>query len=286
MDLSYAFVIFINGVSLSLTYALMAIGFTLVFGVLRAINFAYGELLMVGAYVVWILSTANDVPFVVAIVAAIAVVGGVSLGIERGFFKPTRADPFRGFIISIGLMYVLQVIALLVFGPANKAVPVIFPGRIELLGSYFAIQKLALIPIIIGVIVAVWMFLERTKIGRAVRASIQDREAAALQGISQGRMCAIVMAIAGGLAGFAGGILSQGLSINPYFGTYFIVKAFIVVIVGGLGSVGGTLIAASLFGFLESILTSLVNPRITLLVDVVVLLFILAFRPRGFFGRE
>ncbi len=286
MDLSYAFIIFINGLSLSLTYALMAIGFTLVFGVLRAINFAYGELLMIGAYVTWWLFAANDVPFVVTIVAASAVVGGVSLGIERGLFKPTRADPFRGFIISVGLMYVLQVIALLVFGPANKAVPPIIPGRIELLGNYFAIQKLALIPAIIGVIVAVWMFLERTRFGRAVRASIQDREAAALQGISQQKMCAIVMAIAGGLAGLAGGILSQGVSINPYFGTYFIVKAFIVVIVGGMGSVGGTLLAASLFGFLESALSAMINPRITFLVDIVVLLFILAFKPRGFFGRE
>ena len=137
-----------------------------------------------------------------------------------------------------------------------------------------------------SVIAGVWTFLERTKFGRAVRACIQDREAAALQGINRNRMSIIVMGMSGGLAGLAGGIISQTFAVGPYFGTAMIMKAFIVVIVGGMGSVGGTLVASFLFGFLDSTLASLVNPRITILVDVLVLLVILAVRPRGLFGRD
>jgi len=286
MEFGYALQIFVNGLSLSFTYALMAIGLSLVFGVLRVFNFAHGELLMIGGYAVWVLFAANGVPFPIAAIAAAALVAGVALTIERGFFRPTRTDPFRGFIISLGLMSVIQVIALLIFGPLNKTVPTIIPGRIEFLSTSFSIQRLILMPVTATVIAGVWFFLERTRLGRAVRACIEDREAASLQGISQKKLSTLVMAIAGGLAGLAGGIISQGISINAYFGANFIIKAFIVVVVGGMGSIGGTMVASLLFGFLDSTISSLINPRIIILVDVVVLLFILAFKPRGFFGRE
>jgi len=154
------------------------------------------------------------------------------------------------------------------------------------LDTFFSIQRIVLIPVIASVIAGVWLFLERTKFGRAVRACIQDSEAAALQGISLNRMSAMVMVIAGGLAGLAGGIMSLTVAVGPYFGAVIIIKAFIVVIIGGMGSVGGTLIAALIFGFLDSTVSTLINPRITVLLDVVVLLFILTFRPRGLFGRD
>jgi len=210
----------------------------------------------------------------------------VALAVEKGLFKPTREDPFRGFILSLGLVYVLQVTALLIFGSRDKSLPLALPGRIEMLGTFISIQRIVLIPVIDSVIAGVWMFLERTKFGRALRACIQDREAAALQGINRDRMSFIAMGMAGGLAGLAGGIISQTVAVGPYFGATMILKAFIVVIVGGMGSVGGTLVASLLFGFLDSTLSTLVNPRITILVDVLVLLVILAFRPRGLFGRD
>jgi len=286
METSFALAVFINGLSLSSIYALMAIGLTLVFGVLRILNFAHGELLMIGGFVVWLVFAVYDLPFSLALLAAASFVAGVSLAIHRGLFRQTLDDPFRGFVISLGLLYILQVVALLIFGPRLKSVPLAIPGQIEIIGNSLSIQRLVMTITSLGMIAGVWFFLQRTKFGCAVRACIQDADAAALQGIGRNKMGAIVMAIAGGLAGLAGGIISQTFAVGPYFGAALIIKTFIVVVVGGMGSVGGTLAASFIFGFLDSTLQSLVDPRITVLVDVIVLMVILAFKPRGLFGRD
>lgn len=286
MQTGFILEIFLNGLSLSTTYALMAVGLTLVFGILRVLNFAHGELLMLGAFAAWVVFAVHDFPFPLALIAATFFVAGIALVIDRILLRRTRRDPFRGFIITLALVYVFQAAALLIFGGLGKSVPTAIPGQIEVLGSIISIQRIILIIATLSVMGGVWVFLERTKFGRAVRASIQDPEAASLQGIRLNTMCTIVMAIAGGLAGLAGGIISQTFAVSPYFGTAMIIKAFIVVIVGGMGSVGGTVVASLLFGFLDSSISSLVNPRLTILLDVVVLLVILAFRPRGLFGHE
>jgi len=285
VESGYVLQIVMNGLSLSFTYAVIAVGLSLIFGVLRVINFAHGELLMIGAYVVWVLVN-QGVPSPVGAIGAFAFVACVGIAIERGLFRPTRADPFRGFILSVGLMYILQVIALVIFGPLNKNIPSFLPGDIQLLGTSINTTRLALIPINAAIIAAVWFFLERTKYGRAIRACIQDPEAAALQGISRDRMSLLVMTMGAGISGLAGAILFQTMSVNAYFGANVILKAFIVVIVGGSGSIGGTVLASLMFGFLDSSISTLLSPRITILVDIFALLFILSFRPRGFFGRD
>lgn len=286
MDQGFALQLFVNGMSLSMTYALIAVGLTLIFGVVRILNFAHGELLMVGGFVMWVLFTKNDVPFPVAAVAAMFAVGGLALAIERGLFKRTRANPFMGLVISIVLVGILQVSALLLFGVIPHPSPAVIPGEIEIWGTSFNAQRLVLIPAIAGVMVLVWVLLERTRFGRAVRACIQDSEAASLQGISLDRMSAIVMFIGGALAGLAGALLCLTVPAGPYLGTFVILKAFIVVIIGGMGSVGGTIVAAFIFGFLDSTISTLVDPRLAIIAGVVLMLAVLAIRPRGLFGRE
>lgn len=286
MDQGFALQLFVNGMSLSMTYALMALGLTLIFGVVRILNFAHGELLMVGGFVMWVLFTKNDVPFPAAAAAAMFAVGGLALAIERGLFKPTRANPFMGLVISIALVGILQVSTLSLFGPLDKPSPLVIPGQVEIWGTLFSTQRLVLIPAIAGVMILVWVLLERTRFGRAVRASIQDSEAASLQGISLDRMSAIVMFIGGALAGLAGAILCLKVAVGPYLGTFVILKAFIVVIVGGMGSVGGTIVAAFIFGFLDSTISTLVDPRLAIIAGVALMLAVLTIRPRGLFGRE
>jgi len=286
MESGYVLQIVLNGLFLSLTYAVMAVGLSLIFGVLRIINFAHGELLMIGAYLVWALVVGQNVPYPVAAICAFAFVACVGIAMERGLFRPTRADPFRGFMLSVGVMYIAQVSALIIFGTLNKSIPSVISGSVHLLGASLNIDRLVLIPVNGAILAAVWLFLERSRYGRAIRACIQDPEAAALQGISRDRMSLLVMTIGAGIAGLAGAILFQTTSVTPFFGGNFVLKAFIVVIVGGMGSIGGTVIACFLFGFLDSSISTLLNPRITVVLDIVVLLFILRFRPRGFFGRE
>ena len=286
METKLALDIAINGLTLSSIYALMAIGLTLVFGVLRILNFAHGELLMIGGYMVWLVFALNGLPFPLALLASVACVSGVALAINKGLFEKSLDDPFRGFVISIGLVYVLQVVALLIFGARDKSIPTAITGQLGLLHTSISFQRIMTTVVSWSVIAGVWSFLERSKFGQGVRACIQDADAAALQGIRRKKMGAMVMAIAGGLAGLAGGLISQTFPVGPYFGASLIIKAFIVVVVGGMGSVGGTLTASFLFGFLDSTLQTMVDPRMTVLVDAIVLMFILGFKPRGLFGRD
>ena len=285
MDIHFILRILGNGISLSATYALLAIGLTLVFGVLRILNFAHGELLMCGGLVMWVLFGKWGAPFLPSLVAAMLVVGGLAFLVERIFFRPTRANPFLGFIISLGLVYILQVSALLSFGPVAKPLPTAFTGKLEIWGASLSVQSLVIIPTVGIVMVLVWILLERTMFGRAVRACIQDSEAASLQGICLDKMSAKVMFLAGALAGLAGGLITQTVSVGPYIGTFVILKAFVIVIVGGMGSIGGTIVAAIMFGFLDSTISSLINPRITTLVGVVLMLVVLLIKPQGLFGR-
>lgn len=286
MNLSLGLNLLINGLSLSSTYALAAVGLTLVFGVLRILNFAHGELLMVGGYVLFILFERLNMPFFAVLVVAMIVVGILALALERGFFRLTRAVPFNGFIISLGFVYILQISALYFFGPTGKSTPTGIPGQVQVLGNIFTIQRIVIIPIIISVMALVWLLLERTKYGRAVRACIQDNEAASLQGMSIDRMSAMVMFLAGSIAGLSGALISQTVVVTPYMGNSVMLKCFIVMVVGGMGSVGGTVLAALLFGFLDSTVATILDPRTSVLIDIGVLLLILFIRPKGLFGRE
>jgi branched-subunit amino acid ABC-type transport system permease component len=143
-----------------------------------------------------------------------------------------------------------------------------------------------MIPVIVGVLAFVWMLLERTRFGRSVRASIQDKEAAFLQGINFDWTSAIVMLIAGFLAGLAGALTSLTMEVSPQMGSLLILKAFIIVIVGGMGSVGGTVVAAVLLGFLDVTVAMVFNPRVTPLFGAIVMLLVLLIKPRGLFGHE
>jgi len=286
MDVGFAVQVFLNGLSLSSTYVLIAVGLTLVFGVLRIMNFAHGELLMVGGYVTLVLFAEWHLPFVMVVVVAMLVVGSLSLATERCLFRFTRAIPFNGFILSLGLAYVLQVSALILFGPLARSYPLVIPEQVEIRGAVFSLQRLVMFPIVSGIIAVVWVMLERSKFGRAVRACIQDRKAASLQGISIDRISVIVMFIAGILVGLAGAVACQGASVGPYIGVHFILKAFIIVIVGGMGSVGGTVVAGLIFGFLDSAVSSLISPRISILTNIAILFLVLIIRPKGLFGRE
>lgn len=286
MEPGFAFQIVVNGIALSATYGLIAIGLTVMFGVLRVLNFAHGELLMVGGFVTWLLFGKNHFPFPLTVVVAMLAVGGMALAMERGVFRPTRKRPFSGFIISLGVVYILQVSALAIFGPLDKPIQDVISGQVAIGGAVFSIQRLVVTFVAVSVIVFIWVLLERTRFGRAVRASIQDREAASLQGISLDKMSARVMFVAGALAGLAGAIVSMSFPVGPYMGTSLILKAFVIVIVGGMGSVGGTVFAALMFGFIDSTAQTLINPRIATLIDVGIMLAILVIRPRGLFGRE
>jgi branched-chain amino acid transport system permease protein len=286
MSLDLALQTAANAAVVSVFYAIMAIGFTLVFGVMGVLNLAHGELYMVGAYVVWLAYAQGGVPFPVAIVLAVAVVTGIGLGMERGLFRPMRGRPLMGLIMSVGMIFILQVFVATTWhvGLMKQVTPYLH-GSMSVMGVSIAYQRLLVIPAAISAIGALWFFLRRTRTGQSLRAKAQDPEAAALQGISMNRVDVITMAIGAGLAGFAGAFMSPIMRVDPYMGTSALVTALLVTIVGGLGSIEGAVIASFIFGFMVNFVTAAVDSTMASIASVLLMFIVLAVRPRGIMGR-
>ena len=236
----------VNGIIQSGFYALAAIGLVLVFGVMRVVNFAHGELVMIGAYTVWYVHAQNHVPYLLTVVLAIVLVAGIGLLMERFLFRPMVNDPLGGLICSIGVLFILQVIASFLGGEGpSKQVPPPFEGTMIIQDSIrIPYQRLFSITVSIAALVVLWYFLTRTRLGWALRAVSQDREAAALQGISSVRISMIAIGVGAAMAGLAGALIAPLTNINPHMGHNVIITAFIVTIVGGIGSLPGAIIAS------------------------------------------
>jgi branched-chain amino acid transport system permease protein len=276
-----------NSVVSGSIYALVAIGLALSFGVMRMANFAHGEFFMVGAYVVYVLYALEGWPFFVAVAAALPIVGLLGIIVERLVFRPTRANTLAGFMATAGLAFMLQVLTGQLWGVGlAKQIPTPFVGAVDIGGALIGIQRLIVIPITFATLAALWYFLYRMKQGRALRACAMDPEAAALQGVNINRMTALSMALAGASAGLAGALMAPINSVNPYMGHSVILIAFVVVIVGGMSSVEGAVIAALLLGFIHNFCTTLWDGTTATMVGVGFMAVVLVVRPQGLLGRE
>lgn len=270
----------------SVFYALMAIGFTLIFGVMGVLNFAHGELYMLGAYAVWLTYGKDLVPFPVSIMIATAIIIVIGLGFERGLFRPMRSTPTMGIIVSIGMIFILQVIAATTWHVGlMKHVPPYIKGSLEILGATAPWQRLVLIPAAASLLGVLWFFIRRVRLGRALRAVAQDPDAAALQGISIDRIRLLAMGISAGLAGIAGALMSPVMRVDPYMGHPALIVAFMVTVVGGLGSIEGALVASIIYGFLIAFMQTFVDGTMATIAGVILMAIMLTVRPRGLFGR-
>lgn len=281
----------INFFSLSAFYGLFAVGLALVFGVMKTVNFAHGEFFMLGGYALWLmLATFAGLPpwaiFVLALVVGPILVSVFGALLERLIFGPTAHDAFAGFIASLGLSYVLQALAALTFGVVAKSLPVLIPGALHIGAGVLTYQRLLIIGGAVVMLAGLWYFLNRTRAGRSLRAASQDRNAAQLQGINLRRVRWVTMGIGAGMAAVAGVLMASVINVGPYMGLEAIWKAFIVVIVGGLGSVPGAIVAALLFGLIDSVVNTLGLGQYLIIVDTLIMLAVLSFFPRGLLGRE
>lgn len=275
-----------NGLMTSSFYALIAVGLSLVFGVMHIVNFAHGEFYMVGAFTVWVLYAKHHWPFFLAVLAAIVIVGLLGLFSEKLVFRQAKGNILSGFIMSVGLVFILQVAVVKIWGVGKmKPVPAAFPEVLDLGGISTSWQRFIVIPVTIFLLSALWFFLDRFRIGRALRAAALNPEAAALQGISVKKSAAVAMLVGSALAGAAGALMAPIMSVHPYMGHAVVWTAFVVVIVGGAGNIKGTVLAALLFGFLTTIVTTLLDSTIANLVNVLVMLIVLSIRPQGLTGH-
>lgn len=277
----------VNAVYAASFFALVAVGLVLIFGVLGIINFAHGELYMMGAYCVLYFYMMQNMPYYVALALAAVFLAVFGLIVERLLFRPMLQNPLGGLIISLGLLLVLQAVAAMTFGVRMEFITEPVPGSIRLFGETgptVGIQRLMLIVAAVVLLSGLWIFLHRTRWGWALRACSQDPEAAALQGISLAKVSRLAVAIGAALAGVAGGLAAPLVSPSPYMGHSVIVAAFIVTIVGGLGSVQGALLAAAIYGFVHTFVTTYAGGTVADIVGLVLMLVVLTIRPAGLFG--
>ena len=273
----------INGLMIGGLYALVALGISLVFGLTGMINFAHGEIVMLGGYLTFSLAQ-RGVPFVLAL--GCVLLAGAVLGflLDRTTFRFTRSEPMNGLVISLGLILIFQSLVMTFYGGDPYTMDVLFPGALQLEGLSFSYQKVLTVGVTALLIGAFGYFLVGTRSGRALRALAQESEAAIYVGIPVERYIVLSMAIGTALAAVAGALFAALFSLTPFVGTALTAKGFIVVALGGLGSAGGTIVAGFLLGIIEALGAGYISPAFTEAYGLLLFLIVLSVRPQGLFG--
>ena len=283
-----------NGMLASLSLILVAIGLCLIFGILHIINFAHGEFYMLGGFGVWWLLEANQllagIPllggYIAAVLTTMVVVAFLGILTEKYIFRPVRETHITLMIISLGVMLILQASASVTFGPVDKSISSPFEGIVRLGPVIFSNERLAAIISCVVFICILYVIMYRTRIGKAMRAVAQDREAAEVQGISTGKTFSIAMGISCGLAAAGGALIGPIYYVNPYMGMEPIMKAFAVVILGGLGSLPGAIVGGFIIGFTETFVSTYIGAHFALIVVFLIMIGVLIVKPTGLFGHD
>lgn len=276
-----------TGVALGSVFVLLAIGLSLIFGLLTVVNFAHGAFYMVGAYVgVFLLGLTGN--FWLALALVPFVVGAMGLFVERFLVRPLYG---RGIdyplLLTFGLGLVLVELVRIVFGLEGVPfdVPQALQGAVNIGVGWFPLYRLFLIGVTIVLVVGLWLFLEKTSYGLIIRAGARDPEIMRVLGVDIGRVWLIVFAIGTGLAGLAGVLSAPMTSVIPDMGTSVLVEAFVVTVVGGMGSLLGAVVAGLMVGIIIA-MTSLFYPELADLAMFILMAAVLLVRPQGLFGRK
>lgn len=276
-----------NGLVVGSTYVLVSVGLTLIFGILGVVNFAHGEFYMLGAYVGIFLVSRFGVPVLPAILIVLAVSGLLGIAAEKILHKSLKGrDPTSSMISSFGLAVVLQNAALLTFGPQPQLLRTEFSNVPVEIGPIFLPLQRLLIPIaMVILIVVLQLVLRYTWTGRSLRAMAQHPTVARLCGVKTGRVAVVTFMVGTALAGVAGMLMSSVFLVYPIIGSMIVLKAFTVVILGGMGNVGGAAAAGLMLGVAESLTSAYIANGARDGVGFVLVVLALLFRPQGLFGR-
>jgi branched-chain amino acid transport system permease protein len=293
----------INALSIGAIYALIALGYTMVYGIIELINFAHGDVFMVGAFLGLFVTlvifgqsgAVTDIPFLILIIAVtLALVmpatGFLNLAIERIFYRPFRhASRLAPLITAVGVSFILQNVALVIVGSGDRGAPQVFPQAWQIPFGGASISLLSIFVFVLALILmlALNVFVTRTRLGRAMRATAQDQQAASLMGVDLNQTIALTFAIGGALAGAAGvvwglkfGYVRQDLGFNAGL------KAFTSAVLGGIGNINGAALGGFIIGFVENFAVSTGFSRWHEFLVFMVLTFVLIFRPTGILGQQ
>lgn len=280
----------INGLTLGAFYALVTLGLSLVFGVARLVNFAHGDMFMVGGYALFLLLNLSGValPYPLIVVLVVLIAAAAGLLIERVVIHPILNRSWRvQAVATLGISIVLQNLALILFTSDPKQTPTPFSRQIiEIMDIRISAQRLIVLGAVIVVYLALQWFVKHTQTGKAMRAVSQNREMCQIVGIDVQRIALITFAISSGLAGLAAALMAPLFSVTPTMGSLLTLKALAAVILGGLGQVNGAFYAAFLLGLVEALFGGYVNYAYRDVVSFGLFVLILFVRPQGLFGRR
>jgi branched-chain amino acid transport system permease protein len=273
----------IYGVQIGVIYIIVALGLTVIFSMMNIMNFAHGEFYMLGAFSVLYL-TSLKLNYFIALITAIVIVACLGVILEWLFFRRVRGDILGGTIIAIGLMWILQTSAQLIFGTEPRGMGEVFKGNVTFLNVNISTSRLLAMLICVILVIGVYLFLYNTKTGKAIQAVAQDREAAALQGININGINSLGFGLGCALAGAAGGVIALLFSLDANMGTEALVKSLSAIILGGLGSLPGVIVGGFILGIAESCgYTFWGYPAATL--PFAIILLVLIFKRGGLMGE-
>ncbi len=281
----------VSGISLGSIYALIALGYTMVYGIAKMLNFAHGDVIMVGAFVIFTVSTTWGLPPVVGVLISIIFCTVFGMLIEKVAYKPLRkASSLAVLITAIGVSYLLQNAAQLVFGSSTKTFSsVVFIPAIHLFDGALVISGETIATIVVSVIImiALTLFINKTKPGRAMLAVAEDRGAAQLMGINVNATISLTFAIGSGLAAIAGALLCSAYpALSPTTGAMPGIKAFTAAVFGGIGSIPGAMIGGILLGVIENLSKGYISTQLSDAIVFAVLIIVLLVKPTGILGKK
>ena len=278
----------VNGVVLGMIYALIALGITLIFSIMNILNFAHGQMYMLGGFIVYYLYGVLQVNYFVSLLAVVVALGAIGVLFERVFFRrvlrvATREE--NSMLLAMGTALLLENLALFAFGEKQRGVPPVVTGVYEIFGAYLPAGRALVLLLSALCIVALLCFVRYTKPGRAMRALAQDREVTYLMGVDIDRISALGFGIGAALAGLAGGLLVTVFAINSGVGTAISIKSFIMIMIGGAGVVSGAILGGFVLGFAEAVGYEMFPGSITYLLIFTGMILFLIVRPQGIMGK-
>lgn len=279
----------LNGLNRGSIYALIALGYTMVYGIAKMLNFAHGDVIMVGAYTLSVSASLLGISPYLGVLGSIVFCAVLGVVLEKVAYKPLRnSSPLAVLITAIGVSYFLQSLALLLFGSQQQKVasviniPSIYLGSVELTG-----ESIVTLGVTVIIMISLTLFIKKTKTGRAMLALSEDRGAAQLMGINVNRTISITFAIGSGLAAVAGVLFVSSYGfVGPYTGSLPGIKAFVAAVLGGIGSIPGAMLGGVLLGVIESFSQAYISTQLSDAIVFGVLILVLLVRPAGLLGRK
>lgn len=282
----------ISGISLGSVYAIIALGYTMVYGIAKMLNFAHGDVIMVGAFTVYTVASTLGMNPILGVLLSVVVCTLLGMLIERIAYKPLRqaSSPLAVLITAIGVSYLLQNLALLIFGANTKSFTSVIPWKgVQLADGQITISGVTIVTIAacIVIMLALTSFIRYSKAGQAMLAVSEDKGAAQLMGINVNGTIALTFAIGSGLAALAGVLLCSAYpSLTPYTGAMPGIKAFVAAVFGGIGSIPGALIGGILLGIIEILSKAYISQQLSDAIVFAVLIIVLLVKPTGILGKN